>query len=483
VDGGRAFWLQEALGDAPPEPPLRGADRADVAIMGGGYVGLWTAIRIKEKDAGCDVVVLEQDVCGGGASGRNGGMVLSWWLKLSSLLKICGEEEALRLGRASEAAIDEIRAFCEANAVDAHFRRGGFLWTARGEAHVGAWEGVVGLCERLGVGAFERLDPEEVSRRAGSPTHLAGVFEAKGATVQPALLARGLRRVALEKGVRIHEGTRVLAFDRDRPLAIRTDGGLLAAKKLVLANGAWAAGLPEMRMSMVVVSSDMIATEPIPGRLEEIGWTSGEGIADSQMMVDYYRTTRDGRIAFGKGVAGVGFGGRIDGHFDRSARRAAVVAADFRHAYPALSDVRVEHDWSGPIDRTPNSVPIFGHLGGREHIVYGLGWSGNGVGPSVMGGKILASLALGLDDEWSRSPLVDRRRDLFPPEPVRFLAAQVVRRAVVSKERAEMDGKAPHWLAVRLAALAPAGMEDKGASQTPAGSPAPPVIPAGEVKD
>ena len=225
VDGGRAFWLQEALGDAPPEPPLCGADWADVAIMGGGYVGLWTAIRSKEKDPGCDVVVLEQDVCGGGASGRNGGMVLSWWLKLSSLLKICGEEEALRLGRASEAAIDEIRAFCEANAVDAHFRRGGFLWTARSEAHVGAWEGVVALGERLGVGAFERLDPEEVSRRAGSPTHLAGVFEANGATVQPALLARGLRRVALEKGVRIHEGTRVLAFDRDRPLAIRTDGG------------------------------------------------------------------------------------------------------------------------------------------------------------------------------------------------------------------------------------------------------------------
>jgi glycine/D-amino acid oxidase-like deaminating enzyme len=127
VDGGRAFWLQEALGDAPPEPPLRGADRADVAIVGGGYVGLWTAIRIKEKDPGCDVVLLEQDVCGGGASGRNGGMVLSWWQKLSSLLKICGEEEALRLGRASEAAIDEIRAFCEANGVDAHYRQGGFL--------------------------------------------------------------------------------------------------------------------------------------------------------------------------------------------------------------------------------------------------------------------------------------------------------------------------------------------------------------------
>lgn len=460
-DGWRSFWLREALGDASPEPPLRGADRADVAIVGGGYVGLWTAIRIKEKDPNCDVVVLEKDVCGGGASGRNGGMVLSWWQKLSSLVRICGEEEALRLGRASEEAIDEIHAFCAANAVDAHFRRGGFLWTARSEAHIGAWDGVVKLCERLGVAAFERLDPTEVSRRAGSPTHLAGVFDAKAATVQPALLARGLRRVALEKGVRIYEDTKVLTFSRKRPLAIRTDGGLLAAEKLVLANGAWAASLPEMRMSFVVVSSDMIATEPIPERLEAIGWTGGEGIADSQMMVDYYRTTRGGRVAFGKGVAGVGFGGRIDGSFDRSERRAASVVADFRQAYPALSDVKVTHDWSGPIDRTPNSVPIFGHLGGREHIVYGLGWSGNGVGPSVVGGKILSSLALGVDDEWSNSPLVDRKRDLFPPEPIRFLGAQVVRKAVVSKEKAEMRGENPHGLAVRLAKLAPAGMEDK----------------------
>jgi glycine/D-amino acid oxidase-like deaminating enzyme len=123
----RSLWLREALGDSPADPPLRGADRADVAVVGGGYVGLWTALRIKEKDPACDVVVLERDICGGGASGRNGGMVLSWWPKLSSLLKVCGEEEALRLGRASEAAIDEIHAFCKDNDINAHFRRGGFL--------------------------------------------------------------------------------------------------------------------------------------------------------------------------------------------------------------------------------------------------------------------------------------------------------------------------------------------------------------------
>jgi putative aminophosphonate oxidoreductase len=460
-DKHRSLWLQETLTDAPLEPPLEGAQRADVAIIGGGYVGLWTAIRIKEKDPTCEVALFEEDICGGGASGRNGGMVLSWWPKLASLEKICGPEEAVRLGRASEAAIDEIRSFCDVHGIDSHFRRGGFLWTATTEAQAGAWDGVVTLCERLGVGAFERLSPAEVARRTGSAVHLAGVFEAKSATVQPAALARGLRRVALERGVRVFEHCRVLSFSRERPLAIRTERGLLAAETLVLAMNAWAAGIRELRRSLVVVSSDIVATAPVPQRLEEIGWTGGESVADSQMMIDYYRTTRDGRIAFGKGTGGVAFGGRIGDRFDRSERRAAMVTADFRRYYPTLADVPIEQHWAGPIDRTPNSVPILGRLGGRDHILYGVGWSGNGVGPSVVGGRILSSLALGLDDEWSQTPLVDRPHDRFPPEPVRFVGAQVVRRAVISKESTEAHRKPPTNLAVRLAKLAPAGLEDK----------------------
>ena len=128
--GHRSLWLNEVLPDAPEQPALLGAHRADVAIIGGGLVGLWTAIAIKQRDPGCDLVVLERDVCGGGASGRNGGMMLSWWPKLASLVELAGREEALRLARASEAAIDEARAFCATHAIDCSFRRGGFLWTA-----------------------------------------------------------------------------------------------------------------------------------------------------------------------------------------------------------------------------------------------------------------------------------------------------------------------------------------------------------------
>jgi glycine/D-amino acid oxidase-like deaminating enzyme len=451
------------LPDAPAQPPALGAQRADIAIVGGGLVGLWTAIAIKHRDPGCDVVVLERDICGGGASGRNGGMMLSWWPKLASLVSLVGNEEALRLGRASQAAIEQARVFCEAHDIDCRFRRGGFLWTATTPAQIGAWAGVLALTHKLGVDVFEPLSAPEVARRTGSPTHLAGVFDPAAAIVQPAALVRGLRRVALELGVRIFEDSRVTGFTRERPLTISTEaGGVLAAETLIVATNAWAAALPELRHSLVVVSSDIVATAPVPDRLEEIGWTGGEGITDSQMMVNYYRTTHEGRIAFGKGTATVAYGGRVGAAFDRNPRRTAMVSAELRRSYPGLADVPIEHDWGGPIDRTPDSVPIFGHLGGREHIIYGVGWSGNGVGPSLVGSRILSSLALGIDDEWSRSPLVDHPHLRFPHEPIRFLGAQLVRRAVIRKEASERDRRSPGPLATRLAKLAPAGLEDKG---------------------
>ena len=458
----RSFWLQECAGDAPDQPPLQGSDKTDVAILGGGYVGLWTALRIKELQPSCDVTILEQDICGGGASGRNGGFVLTWWPKLASLTKLCGQEEAVRIGHSSEAAIDEIESFCTQHAIDGDFRRGGSLWTATCDAHLGSWEGVLRICEKMGVEPFRRLDPAEVAARAGSPVHRAGVFESTAAIVQPAALARGLRRVALQKGVRIYENTKAFSFTRKSPITIQTAQGSLSTKKLVIATNAWAASIRELGRAIVVVSSDIVTTAPIPERLEKIGWHKDLSITDSQTMVDYYRISRDGRIAFGKGGWTLAYGGNIGVNFDRHPRRAAEVTADLRRYYPMLNDVPVTHDWSGPIDRTPDSLPVPGYLNRERSIVYGIGWSGNGVGPAVIGGKILASLALERDDEWSRHPLVGRPVRGFPPEPIRYLGAHLVRTAVAAKERAELGDKKPSWWSVRLSKFAPAGVEDKG---------------------
>jgi glycine/D-amino acid oxidase-like deaminating enzyme len=456
----RSYWLQEIAGDDPDRPPLVGPARADIAIVGGGYVGLWTALRIKEADPACDVALVEQDICGGGASGRNGGFALSWWPKLATLVGLFGEADALRVARESERAIDEIIDACGEWGIDADVRKGGWLWTATSRAQLGAWDGVLNACARAGVEPYRRLEPDEVARLSGSPVHRAGVFHSAAAIVQPAALARGLRRVALERGVRIFEHTRVRWFSRDRPVRLTTDQGELRADRLVIATNAWAAGIRELWCAMAAISSDMIATAPIPDRLDRLGWPRDLAITDSQTMVDYYRITRDGRIAFGKGGWTIAFGGCIGARFDRCEARSAEVLSDFRRNYPSLSDVPIAHDWSGPIDRTPDSLPVLGRLGGRRHIVYGVGWSGNGVAPSLIGGRILSSLALGRTDEWSTHPLVDRRAPRFPPEPIRYLGARVVRAAVASRERAERRDQRPSWLAVKLSALAPAGLED-----------------------
>ncbi len=450
----RSLWLEEALGDEHGAAPgLRGNVSTDVCVVGGGYTGLWTALSLKERDPDLDVLVVEADVCGGGASGRNGGFVLSWWAKFGTLLKLFGPAEALRLGRASEDAVRELGSFCAQHGIDAHYRPDGWLWAATSKAQVGAWRSTLDTLADHGVQPFRELEPDEVARRAGSSTHLAGVLEASAATVQPALLARGLRRVALERGVRIHEGSPMTALERSRPPVVRTPGGAVRAGKVVLATNAWAAGIPELRRALVVIASDMVVTEPVGDIMEP----AGLAVSDSRLLVNYYRLTRDGRLAFGQGGGTLAFGGRVGRRFDGPSPRAEAVAASLRLLYPAL-DARVVSSWTGPIDRTTTSLPVFGRLGGRPDLLYGVGYSGNGVGPSLLGGRILASLVRELEDEWAATPLARGPVGRFPPEPARYVGGLVVRAAVARRERAEDDGRRVGPVTRALAGLAPAGL-------------------------
>ena len=453
----RSLWLDEALIGEEAAPPLEGAVSADVCIVGGGFTGLWTALWLKEREPSLDVVLVEADVCGAGASGRNGGFVLSWWAKFLALERLCGAVEAVRLARASAAGVAEIGAFCAENGIDAHFRHDGWLWTATSPAQVGAWEETLGRLQELGERPFVRLEPEEVARRAASPVHLAGVFEPTAATVHPALLARGLRRVALERGVRLFERSPVRRLDRTRPPRVRCDSGSVRSERIVLALNAWAAALPELGRALVVIPSDVIATPPIPTRLHELGWPAGTCIDDSRMMVNYWRATLDGRIVFGKGGGGITYGGRIGREYNGVSPRAGWVLDSFHRLYPSLRDVPAERSWLGPIDRSKSGLPFFGQLGQNHGILVGAGYSGNGVGPSFLGGTILASLARGIDDEWAHCALVRQPAGL-PPEPVRYLGGKIVRSAVARKERAEDAMRKPRRVDTLLANLAPAAL-------------------------
>ena len=467
----RSLWLLEALAadDAADAPPLQGAARADVAIVGGGYVGLWTALELKRREPSLDVALLEADLCGGGASGRNGGQIHSWWERLDGLAAVCGVEEGVRLARASEQALEELQRLAdEGEAFD--LRRDGWLWTATTPAQLGAWERAVARAERHGGRPYLPLSAEEVAARTGSPVHLGGIWEPAGGTVHPARLARALRRRALAAGVRIHERTPVRAIEPGAAGAgavgagapgavtrLRAAGGAtLDAARVVLAAGAWAAALPELARRIFVVASDVIATRRAPERLDAIGWRGGEAICDSQPRVLYYQRTADGRVVLGRGGGAVALGGRIGAGFERSERFARDAARAFRRLYPALADLPVEQTWSGPVDRTLAHLPLFGRAQANRAVVYGVGWSGSGVAQSAIGGRVLASLALDADDEWSGCGLVDQRPLTFPPEPLRWAGAQVVRGAVRRVAAREDAGRRARWVDARLAALTPA---------------------------
>jgi glycine/D-amino acid oxidase-like deaminating enzyme len=275
--------------------------------------------------------------------------------------------------------------------------------------------------------------------------------------VQPALLVRGLRRVALERGVRIYERSPVVALDRGRAAAVRTAGGQMRAERVVIAINAWSGLLRELRRSFVTVASDIVITEPVPERLAAIGLRDGISVSDSRLMVHYYRTTRDGRLAFGKGGGLLLFGADLGQRLDGPSPRAPAVAQHLRDTYSELADVPIAASWTGPIDRTFDGLPFFTSLG-RADIVCGVGYSGNGVGPSVLGGRILASMALGREDEWSRCGLVRGAPRGLPPEPLRYLGGRVVQAAVARKERSQDRGHEPRWIDRRLARLAPAGL-------------------------
>ena len=456
-----SWWLREALAADPGRPvaPLVGDTTADIAIVGGGYTGLWTAFFITEQDPSARVVLIEQAICGSGPSGRNGGFVTAWWDELPALVGDFGSEQALIAARASATAVDDIGSWCAAHGVDAWFRKAGYLAASATPAHDRAFDRLLEMAARLGVEAeCVPLTAEQVRARCASPVLRAGVLFPAAATIQPARLARGLRRVLLERGVTIHEGTRLVGIDRPagRPI-LRTDAGgvpgRIRAEQVVLGLNAWAAGWPWSDRRLVTWSSYMVLTAPIPERLAELRWTGGEGICDARFTVHYLRTTADGRIALGGGGGRAGWGGRIGDAFTADTGSARRAALGLWRLFPGLADVRIEDAWGGPIDICDDHRPFFGTLpGGRLHV--GHGYSGNGVGPAHLGGRILAALALGRrSDPVLELPIVGRRPRRFPPEPFRSVGARVVREAIVRREEAEESERPAHSMYRALSRL------------------------------
>jgi glycine/D-amino acid oxidase-like deaminating enzyme len=435
------WWLEEA-GEPSPEPALECALDADVVVVGGGFTGMWTAWHLLEADAAARVAILDGDLCGHGPSGRNGGFCESLWLSAPALRARFGDEAARALLDASSETVGRIGAWCAAEGVDAWFDQSGYVCASTAPAFDGV--GAAAAAAAAALGAPERvvaLDAAAVRARCDSPVLRRGVLIPDFATVQPARLGLGLRRRLLERGATIRERSRVrsLSVERGRVLA-RTDHGSVRAGAAVLAMGPAARGVRPLRSRLSVASSHVVLTEPVPDVLASLGWTGGECITDGRTLVHYFRTTRDGRIAFGWGGGRPAFGARVRGRAEVDPEVASDVLRALLRVFPALEGRRITHAWGGPVDVSPSHLPQVGSLPGAP-VHYAFGFTGNGVGPTHLAGRALAALAARREDPVTRLAIVGSSPGAWvPPEPLAWLGGTLVRSALVRRERIDEAG-------------------------------------------
>ncbi len=438
----KVFWLDSP--DAPePLAALEGEQRCDLAIVGGGFTGLWTALLAAE--AGDDVVLLDGERCGWGASGRNGGFLeasLTHGLA-NGLSRWPGEiERLLDLGRENFAAIHRT---LEQRGIDAGWEENGLIEVAT-RPHEVPWVEEAAETARAYGEDVVLLDREAMRAEVDSPTYLAGVWQrGTSATVDPARLAWGLRRAALEDGVRVHEQSRVRRLARDGSgVMLETAAGRLRADRVVLATNAYRPLVRSIRHYVLPVYDYVLVTEPLPPeRLAALGWKRRQGLADSGNRFHYYRLTPDDRVLWGGYEAIYHFGNSMDPRLEEHPATFELLSRNFAATFPQLEGVRFSHRWAGAIDTCSRFCVTFGRaLGGR--VAYAVGYTGLGVGASRFGARVALDLAHGRDTELTRLELVRSRPIPFPPEPLRYAAVEVTRRALARAD--ERAGRRGPWL-------------------------------------
>ncbi len=456
VHSAHGYWIDEA-GLPEPLAALEGRAEADVAIVGGGFSGMWTAWHLSQAEPDLRIALIESHRIGCGPSGRNGGFADSMWVSFESMKRRYGLPGALRLARASEDSVRQIGEFCDDQGVNAWYRRAGYLNVSTTPTQDEIAQANAHSILEAGVeGEVRSLDASQVQEVCASPRFRGGVFYESVATVQPARLGFGIRAALIDRGVALFESSPVRRVE-DGPdgVTIMTDGGRVEADHVVLASGPSLAGRGSpIRRNVTIASSHMVITEPVPELLEEIAWTGGEAITDSRSLLNYFRTTPDGRIAFGWGGGRIAAGGRRFGRAEIDPDVVAQVETGLREYFPGLAGKRIDHAWGGPIDTSATHLPHVVRLpSGRGFAAFG--YTGNGVGPSQMVGRCIASSLLEKRDDYASLPIIEPPSALtgVPPEPFRWIGGTMIREAIGRKEQAEAEGRRPGIISSAIAGI------------------------------
>ncbi|WP_394225723.1 FAD-dependent oxidoreductase [Pseudoalteromonas spongiae] len=456
------FWFDQAMAEETISVSSASIDENpyDIAIIGGGFTGLWTAITIKQHAPKTRIVILEKDLCGQGASGRNGGAMLTWSTKYLSLKKHFGESQAKWLVQQSENAVHAISQFAEEHNIDCDLRVDGCYISASNAAQQGVLTPCLDALDGVSLNQWQVVKKEQL-KHTGSRQNQHAVFSPHAGSVQPATLVRGLRRVAIKMGIVISESTRYVSHVKENAPQNETISVCysnksqsiksLKTEKLLFAVNAWLPRLmPQFSRNVVLVSSDMVITKPMPERLKALNLNHGAAVIDSRIFVNYYRTTSDGRLMLGKGGNYFSFANQMSNKFNAPSQYQTELQQSLNYFF-GDHGFEIERTWTGPSDRSVSGFPFFQET--DKNVVVAAGYSGNGVVQSYLGGQILASMLLNTHDEWQKCGLVNQNLERFPIEPFRTFGAYVIRNGIRRKERAEDNNLAPAKLDNYLAKL------------------------------
>lgn len=405
----------------PGRAPLGGSTDADVVVVGAGYTGLWTAYYLLQHDPSLRVVVLEGEVVGFGASGRNGGWCSALLpMGMDAMAAASSRDAAFRMQAEMHRTVAEVGRVVAAEGIDCHFQQGGYLHLARSAMQLERARDHVEHLHSYGFtdADYRMLTAEEAREQCGATKVVGASFTPHCAAIHPARLARGLARAVERKGAVIHEHTRVTSIE---PHLVRTQLGDVRADVVVRATEAFTPALPGHRRDVAPIYSLMIATEPLGDAFwREAGLQDRPTFNDGRHMIIYGQRTADGRFAFGGRGAPYHFGSRLDPRFDRDADVKASLHRTLKELFPSLGDAAITHHWGGAV-AAPRDWWCAATFDRGTGIASAGGYVGDGVGTTNLSGRTLADLVLDRASDLTTLPWVGHRSRRWEPEPLRWL--------------------------------------------------------------
>ena len=413
-----SFWLA-TYGPYQPTAPLQGDVHADVAIIGGGFTGMAAAYYLRKADPSLKVVVLESEVVGFGASGRNGSFAMTViGLGIDILAMLKGKQAARDGHRYMERAVDTVGELVEEENLECDYIRPGFLRMATTPGYVKKVKKQIELVHELGFTGVEWLERDQARALVNSDLYLGGWWEPRMALVNPVKLVREMKRVNLGLGAEIYEHTPVTAIERGADFTLKTPDGNVTAKKMVLGTNAYSHLIPQIKRKQVPAWTYMIATEPLTDKqFEAIGWQRRQGVEDARNLIHYYRISPDNRLLMGGGPVGLSFGADMDRDCSESAWKH--LEEHIAYVFPALEGIKITHRWGGPFSVTVDLTPALGYLGDKR-VVYSVGCIGHGVSLTHLNGQTIRDLILEKQTDLTDVFFVNRRVIPWPPEPFRL---------------------------------------------------------------